>query len=154
MATLADAEILAPVFDQTVTKIRQLPIEYDQQINILLDHMEYNVLQARALCEVADSMGELTTNAKDQIAVLRDAVNTIIATYSLEPDTFVGGDTNGTFAIFRPYYSDWKTVLLMPIVIIDFTNFSLLDSATSTRADYISHLNNMLEQIQDSKLGA
>ena len=132
----------APAFAGTVPSvIKQLPIEYDQEINTLLDHIEYNALQARALCEVTDSLGEMTANAKEQVGTLRDAINLMIDTYSADEGHFTAGDNTGGFAIYRPYYEDWKVINMMVIVSLDFTNSSALDSATSVRADYVAAFN-------------
>jgi len=133
--------------------IKQLPVEYDQLINNLLDNLEYNCAQAKSLCFVTDSLGAITSEAKVQMDAIAAANSTILTTFAGVSSNFAvyASDLLG---IYRPYYSDLNTVGMIQVVgDVSFVDMNALDNTSSTDAQYRDCWNALIEAVGDSKRG-
>jgi hypothetical protein len=137
--------------------IKHLPIEYDQLINNLLDNIEYNAAQAKTMCFVTDSLGNITADAKAQMVVLATSIVDILGTFSDEPSNFAVYDQN-LLGIFRPYYSNLNEVGMIQILgDLDFSNMVVLDATPSTGStdeEFRDAWNAVIEYCGDNKRGA
>ena len=137
--------------------IKQLPIEYDQLINNLLDNIEYNAAQAKSMCFVTDSLGNITADAKAQMVSLATAIATILASFTGEASNY-GVYANSLLGIYRPYYSDLNVVGMIQVVgDLDFSDMVALDATPSTGStdqQFRDAWNQVIEYCGDNKRGA
>ncbi len=160
---MADSKTTAPDFPET-SQIKRLPIEYDQKINVLLNGIMYNATQAKAMCFVTDTMGNITLTAKKTMIALRDAI--IGGTEGSIIDDFIAEDEGANFAvlsddgftleIYRPFYIRYKQVAMLKIVEdFDLTEIRALDyeSTEQTDAEWVTAWNNIIEACGNNQRG-
>ncbi len=160
---MADSKTTAPELTEGF-QIKRLPIEYDQKINVLLNGILYNATQAKAMCFVTDTMGNISATAKNVIITLRDAI--IGGTEGSIIQDFVDEDSGANFAvlsddgftleIYRPYYIRYKQVAMLKIVEdFDLTEIRALDTESTelTDSDWINAFNNLIEAVGNNQRG-